>query len=352
MFDSVFDGVMPYQQALLLIGGFACLGLGVLLVGNEVHWRRKAIHVAGIISGVRQKGKVFYPVYRYQLPDGTVYDSTSDIGSAAFKGKETGRMVPLMVLPDQPAAARATNNWAFGAVGAFLALAGLLLIFLAVVQYPVTQMTWMLGVALFCYSGMKLQSILIPKGQRLTLAAWKMAMKQKHDAEMQGLPLIRIEEMLAADSGKKIIAQQILARRVAGPLMFGCGMLLLVAGVQFSNGLENMLSRGISAQGQVVEMAGAEAGDSDIVYPVVVFTDSQGRSIRFYDRKGQEQSEISVGDAVEVLYVPDDPEKTAMIDRGMMNYLRPLLLLLGGTVFAIAGALAMRREQRERQQGD
>lgn len=351
MFDAIFDSAMDYQQVLLLAGGFVCLSLGILLVGNEIHWRRKAIHVAGIISGVRQKGNVYYPVYRYELPGGAIYDSTSDIGSAAFQGKETGRMVPLMVLPDAPADARAANNWAFGGVGAFLALAGVVLLLLAFVEYPVTKLTWIVAIAFFCYSGMKLQNILVPKGQRLTLSAWKAAMKQKHDAEMQGLPVTRIEDMVETDGGKKMLAQQQQARRVAGPLVFGCGMLMLVAGVQWGNGLENLLSHGIPAKGKVVEMAGDAKPDSDVFYPVVSFTDGKGRAIRFQDKEGQDLPEYHVGDDVAVLYLPDDPDKTAVIDRGAAAYVLPLVLLAGGTVFGIAGALMMRRHEKERKEG-
>ncbi|MEZ0225615.1 MAG: DUF3592 domain-containing protein [Alphaproteobacteria bacterium] len=350
MFDSVFDSMMPYQQVLMLVGGFVCLGLGVLLAGNEVHWRRKAIRVAGIISGVRQKGNIYYPVYRYQLPGGEVYDSTSDIGSSAFQGKETGRMVPLLVLPDAPAAARAADNWAFGAVGVLLVLAGGLLVLLAFLEYPVTKMTWIVAVALFCYSGMKLQNILVPKGQRLTLAAWKAAMKQKHDADMQGIPVTRIEDMLATEGGKKTLVQQNQARRVAGPLLFGCGMLMMVAGVQFGNGVENMLKHSLMTQGQVVEMKGGTAPDSDAVFPVVSFTDAQGRTVRFQDGAGQDPPVSRVGDTVPVLYLPDDPEKTAMIDPGVMSYVVPLLFLLGGTIAAVAGALVTRRNQKDRKQ--
>ncbi|TAL37267.1 MAG: DUF3592 domain-containing protein [Alphaproteobacteria bacterium] len=352
MFEGIFDSAIAYQQVLMLIGGFIALGLGTLLAGNEIYSRRRALRVAGIISGVRQKGNTYYPVYRYQLPGGEVFDSTSDIGSSAFQGKETGRLVPLLVDPDAPAAARAAGNWAFGAVGVFLASAGGLLILFAFLEYPVTQMTWIVTVALFCYSGMKLQNILVPKGQRLTLAAWKAAMKQKHDAEMLGLPVVRIEDLMAADSGKKALAQKQRARLVAGPLIFGCGMLLMVAGVHFGNGLDSMLQQGATAQGTVVAVEGAEnAAPGGLAYPVVSFTDDKGRSVRFRDKRGRFPPEFGVGEDVSVLYLPGDAAHIAMIDRGAGDYLLPLFLLLSGTVFSIAGAVMMRRDQKNLKKG-
>jgi hypothetical protein len=352
MFDDIFDSAIDYRQILLLIGGFIALGLGVLLAGNEIYLRRRAIRVAGIISGVRQKGNTYYPVYRYQLPTGEIFDSTSDIGSSAFKGKETGRLVPLLVDPAAPTAARAAGNWAFGAAGIFLASAGCLLILFAFLKYPVTKMTWIVAVALFCYGGMKLQNILVPKGQRLTLSAWKAAMKQKHDAEMQGIPVARIEDMMSTEGGKKILAHQQHARQFAGPVIFGCGMLLMVAGVHFGNGLESMLQHGAAAQGQVIAVEGAEDGSSGgLAYPVVSFTDDKGRSVRFRDKRGRFPPEFSVGEDVAVLYLPGDAAQIAMIDRGAGDYLLPLFLLLSGTVLSVAGALFMRRAQKERKQG-
>src|SRR4051812_16917728 len=121
MFDQIFDGItMPWQQALLLIGGFLCLSLGLLFAGNELYWRRKALRLIGIIAGVRQRDGVYYPVYRCQLPDGRIVEITGDVGSAGSAGKETGRAVPLLVFADEPPSVRAGGNWAFGIFGALL----------------------------------------------------------------------------------------------------------------------------------------------------------------------------------------------------------------------------------------
>jgi hypothetical protein len=195
--------MMAWPQLLMLISGFVCLSLGVLLVANEIFWRRKAVPVAGIIAGVRHKGNAFYPVYRYQLPGADVAEATSDTGSAGLKGKETGRMVPLLVVPGEANSARAAGNWAFGAVGAFMLVAGVSLIVLAFTAYPVTRMSKLVATAIFCYAGLKLQIFLIPKGQRMSLENWRGMMRKKHEADMQGLPVLRAEEIAQIDSEKK-----------------------------------------------------------------------------------------------------------------------------------------------------
>ena len=347
MFDTLFDGMMAYQQILMLIGGFVCLSLGVLLAGNEVYWRMKGVRVAGIIAGVRHKGKVYYPVYRYQLPDGQIVEATSDIGSSGFSGKETGRMVPLLVFTNDPGSARPADSLAFGIVGALLTLPGALMIFLAFTRYPVTKMTVFMAVAMFCYSGMKLQGILIPKGQRVSLATWKAAMKQKHETEMQGLPIVRIEDMMTSDDGKKALAQQAKNTKAAGPLLLAVGAFMLWGGTHVGSKLENLLQYGVAAQGQVVELKGGTGSGSDVYYPVISFTDVAGHTFKFKDATGQDPPEFQTGDAVRVIYLPSNPEQEAIIDRGALNYLGPLLLLGFGTIFCIVGAVLFRKSRRK-----
>jgi hypothetical protein len=346
MFDTLFSGMMAYQQILMLISGFACLALGVLIAGNEVYWRRKAVRVAGIIAGVRHKGNVYYPVYRYQLSDGSTHEATSDTGSSGFAGKETGRLVPLLVFENDPTSARPSGSFAFGIAGMIMVLIGGVLIYLAFTRYPITQMSWFMAVALFCYSGMKLQAILVPKGQRLSLATWKAAMKQKHEAEMQGLPVQRIEDMMTTDDGKKQRAQQARTVKIAGPLLLAVGAFMLWGGVHVGNKLEILLQYGLAAPGQVAEMQSTLSSNSDVYYPVVSFTDAVGHVYKFKDENGQNPPEFAAGDTVNVIYLPSDPGHSAIIDRGPLNYLGPMSLLGLGTVFCIVGGVLLRRSRR------
>ena len=87
------------------IGAFAaalvCAGLGGLIVGNTVYWRRHAIRVQGQVIGVRQVGACFNSVYRYTLPSGEAHEATSIEGSSSVRGRETGSVVPLLVIPGE-----------------------------------------------------------------------------------------------------------------------------------------------------------------------------------------------------------------------------------------------------------
>ena len=348
MLDQIFDGMtMPWQQVLLLIGGFLCLSLGVLFAGNEIYWRRKALRVAGIIAGVRQKGNVFYPVYRYQLPDGSAVETTADIGSAGTMGKETGRMVPLLVFADAPPSARAAGNWAFGIMGGLLVAAGVYLVYAAFALYPVTKLTKYLAAALVCYSGMKLQGVLFAKGGRVSLASWKAAMKQRHETEMQGLPVLRVGDASpgALSSQTASPARQAKMLRIWGPVLAAIGALLLWLGVQSGTQLANTLQYGLTAPGQITQSRSEDDGAVS-----VSFTDATGRKIDFRDSGGR-NTDFHAGDSVTVLYLPHDPAGSAMIDRGVANYIASLSMLSFGTVFCLAGLVFYRKGRPPKEGG-
>ncbi len=344
MFDTIASGMMAYQQFLMLAGGFICLSLGILLVGNEVYWRLRAIHVAGIIAGVRHKGNVFYPVYRYQMPTGEVQEATSNIGSAGLAGKETGRMVPLLVFTDTPNEARASGSWAFGAVGLILLLPAAWLIYAALTRYAITQMTIYVATAMLCYSGMKLHRILFAKTGNLSLKGWKAAMRQRHEQEMQGIPVQRIEDLVPPGSTQKMAARQAKNMRLAGPLLLIGGLLMIWGGVHIGTSLAELLQYGVTAKGQVVAMQSRASASGDY-YAVVAFTDASGTQRQFEDSISTNPPEFQAGDIVTVLYLPHDPQHSAMIDRGTANYLGPVLLLLFGTVFSIVGGVMTRRSR-------
>src|SRR5262249_38951718 len=145
----------------------------------------------------------------------------------------------------EPSSARPANNWVFGIFGGVLALVGALLIYLAFTRYPVTRMTGLMAVAMFCYSGMKVQNFLLRKGQRMSLVNWRAAMKQKHETDMQALPVARVEDLIRSDDGvRKMQAQQEKAAKVVGPLLLVVGAALLWLGVHAGNKLENTLQYG------------------------------------------------------------------------------------------------------------
>src|SRR5437016_6105746 len=96
MLDVITGGSQAYEQVGWFVGALVCMGLGGLLLGNALYWRLHARRVLGTIIGVLDNKATYTPVYRYTSPDGQSIEARSDTSSGSVKGKETGRIVPLM----------------------------------------------------------------------------------------------------------------------------------------------------------------------------------------------------------------------------------------------------------------
>jgi hypothetical protein len=73
--------------------------------------------VTGTIIGVTLNDGMFGTVYRYTLPDGQSHVAKSQVHSSWVRGKETGRVVPIMVSAQNPNQAREANSYLFDVVG-------------------------------------------------------------------------------------------------------------------------------------------------------------------------------------------------------------------------------------------
>src|SRR5262249_33013161 len=102
----IFRIAEAYNQIGLFFGAIICFALGSLVVGYSIYWRIHALRVSGKIIGVVSERGMYAPVYRYTLPDGQIREAKSDTSSSSVGGKETGRIVPLLILPHNPARAR------------------------------------------------------------------------------------------------------------------------------------------------------------------------------------------------------------------------------------------------------
>lgn len=103
------------------------------------------------------------PVYRYTLPDGRTHEAKSDTSSGSARGKETGRVVSLMISAHNPTDAREATNYLFDAIGILLIAPGVWLGYTALTAYSVTWMTWIMMVVMLFY--------LTERGHRVFISA-------------------------------------------------------------------------------------------------------------------------------------------------------------------------------------
>ena len=165
MFDLIFQGAQAYNQVGFFIGAVVCLGIGGLILGNSLYWRVHALRAQGTVIGVIANGGAYIPVYRYTSADGQSHVAKSDTGSGWLRGKETGRVVPLMISAHNPTQAREARSHLLDLVGIVFVVPGVVFGYVALTAYPITLMTWIMAAGMLLYIGERGYRVLIPKGK-------------------------------------------------------------------------------------------------------------------------------------------------------------------------------------------
>jgi hypothetical protein len=340
LFNLAFNAMAAWNQIGFMIGGLFCLGLGGLLLGWGISRRLKGQRVEGEIIGVRHKDGFNYPVWRYILPSGETRESTSHVGvGGSARGMETGKCVPLLVDPENPDEAEAANSYITEIIGLILAAPGVLFLKAAFTSGPVTPMTWLMGAGFVAYGGAKLHKLIIPKEQRAASPqAWMAERKAARRAELASIPVTAAEAIVPTPQEMK---QQATNNKVAPFLIFAALGLLVLTGYlgQKTAALE---TRGLRAEGKVVALESSRSHDSTSYYPVVDFTDKNGTPVHFRDNTGSNPPSYRTGEDVTVLYLDYNPQKTAIIDKGIWNWLPSILTGLFALVLGFAGISILR----------
>jgi Protein of unknown function (DUF3592) len=158
-------------------------------------------------------------------------------------------------------------------------------------------------------------------------------------AATEASPVTRVED-LSEDpaTGARQSAQRAMLRRFA-PLFALVGIGLLALAVHQSRTLLRLESSGMRAAGMVSGFSTTRSSSGVSYYPVVTYTDAAGRSIVFQDHTGTNPPLYRTGERITVLYLPSE-SGSAIIDRGLWNWLPPVLLyLLGAALIALSLAL-------------
>jgi hypothetical protein len=296
-----------------------------------------ALRAQGTVIGVVANGSTYTPVYRYTLPDGQSHVAKSDTGSSLVRGKETGRVVPLMISAHNPTEAREAGSYLLDLIGLAFALPGAWLGYTAVTAYPVTRMTWIMAAAMLFYLGERAWRTLIPKGQRLSIEEWK----KQHNIGQATLDLADvkpIETFVSAPDVARARLKQVQSYKWIVPVLAAVAVLLLGIGVFQSMKISRLEAHGLRAQGRVVRLNSEHSSGSSgyTYYPVVRFRTASNSTVEFKDSIGTNPPSHRTGDQVTVLYLPGDPQRQAIIDRGfVLNWAIPAI------VFLFAAGLAM-----------
>jgi hypothetical protein len=181
--------------------------------------------------------------------------------------------------------------------------------------------------------------ILIPKGQRLSIAEWR---KQRGlGAAIDPAAIKPIEKILATPEAQQTQRQ---ANRMAAPLLAIFAVILLCVGIFQAREIARLQSSGLRAPGAVVRLKAELGSGSDsryTYYPIVRYRTDKNVTVEFKDNVGSNPPSYRPGDKVTVLYLADSPRQDVIIDRGpFWNWTIPGLLLffaagLGGILMLV-----------------
>lgn len=333
MFDFAFDSLIAYNQVAYMFAAFILIGIGLLILGNIVYWRTKALRVKGTVIGVRKDNSkdIFFPVYRYTMPDGAEIEATSDTGSNMLSGMETGAEIDLMVFAREPEKVSPVKAKFLTIIGLILFVMGVVFMYVAITSYKVTAMTGIMGAAFVIYIALKIKKIIIPKDQRApSVQAWKEMKRAKRQTEFSAMAFGKLEDFLQQPAFAK---QKHQAQKAAG---YMCPIFALVAvglfygSIHFYKKNMELENNGIKTTGTVVQMIEQRSTDGDYTYrPLIRFNDANNNSVEFKGGIASNPPMYDRGETVNVMYMKDTPQETATIDSGIYNLLLPLGFLLG-----------------------
>lgn len=326
-FDILSHLTGAFTQTGYIIGGTICLLLGGVILADWLRWKVKADEVEATITGLRQRGIIYYPVYRYML-DGVEQEATSNSGSSSTRGQETGKQVMIQVMRHDPGRAQPARAIIWPLVGLLLAAPGLWLVYTAFTAFEVNGFTWATLAVLAIMSFNRFRRSIIPKNQRLSVEEWRMQRRSEIDL----LPVQTAEDLRQSPSAQAEQARYAKQAKITAPLMLLLGAAAIGGALYLGSGTLDMMGAE-KAQGEVIQLASNGEGN----YQAVVKFTADGRDITFRDSIASHPPLYDEGEKVDVLYKKDNAEGSAVIDRGILNWLLPgglgiigLLLLLGG----------------------
>ncbi|MCF4970609.1 DUF3592 domain-containing protein [Nostoc sp. CMAA1605] len=124
--------------------------------------------------------------------------------------------------------------------------------------------------------------------------------------------------------------------RLFGFIFGGIGSILLVVGIVLTLKTRSFVATSVITQGTVIDFKRR----SKVYYPVVEFTPSSGDTTVFEANSGSSTPEFQMGQQVEILYSPQQPND-AVIHSWLNLWLLPATFTGMGAIFFLIGGVAL-----------
>jgi Protein of unknown function (DUF3592) len=337
------DASAALDQAAVLLGAAFFGSLGAWLAGNRLYWRLRAKSVAGTVVGVRAPVKsLYHAVYRYKSRAGKRFEATADVGVGANPKLVTGRKVRLLVFRKHPDRVAEAGLHVPEIVGWVFFAAAAVAVGIALTMWPVTPFTWTVLTAVVVFVAYCLRKAMPARGERPFTSLTR---ELPPDGLLEA-PVRPIEQILSGPVRAERQRKQRITGLIVTPILVLAGVGVFALGAHLGRTTFLLQSTGERARGTVLFCELKKTLHGSSYYPVVQFATRRGIAVQFRDIMGSNPAAYREGEPVEVLYFPSSPAQSATIDRGLLNWVAPGALCLGGTflaVFAVGARLGAPR---------
>jgi Protein of unknown function (DUF3592) len=132
--------------------------------------------------------------------------------------------------------------------------------------------------------------------------------------------------------------------RIFGLGFFVFGSIFLIIGIAFGLSYYHFISKTITTQGTVIDLEkGSSSTDEGIIivyYPIIKFNTLSGEPVVFTSQTGKNRAELTVGQQIQVLYNPQEPNN-ARVDQFSVELFLSVIFISIGSIFAFIGGIVI-----------
>ncbi len=255
-------------------------------------------------------------VFEYQGPNGERMERESDYASNMFLDKIPGTVVTLLMFPNKPE--KVVRPKLFLLIfGTIFFLPGVFLMNISLSEFEVNFMTILMVLSDVSFIAFKIHGVIRKVPKEDWDAGW--ADLRENGIKVTSSSGSKAGRLLEADEIPDRIRYHVKNSRIAGYVMIFLVFGLVFGGYYAGLDMIERIQVGIHTSGEIVGSHRKRSSDSVTYSPIVRFTADDGQRYKFTDSVGSSHPTFKNGDAVDVLYMLDDPQD-AMIDRGIWNW--------------------------------
>ena len=345
MFEAVFDILSAWNALLYLLAGAGVAGIGVLILAYSLYVRFSERVYQAQIVGVRTNApgeKMYWPLIAYTDESGKRHEVTANGGSSLLGSAKPGTKVEIYAGAGDPTSVMLRRDWwVLVTVGLILLGAGSPFIAVGASTLHWTRATALVILSLAAYGAWKLYGFW-PTFAEARKNGWAATRKAFLERRKDNQHTVIVTDAEIGAITAREAKQQVWAK----PIVLAVGVALLIGGGFWLQSTRDFMAKALSADGTVLRNEESDSSDDSPSYHAVIdFTDQSGRTITYTDSVGSSPPMYSTGDKVTVLYDPLD-SASAMIDRGIWNWLVPLLIAALGALLAGASAWSYLKRSR------